>query len=64
MFKIHSKGKKQMSIPKEHVYITFITPWVVFIGILGFQSITFRCKTPCSCLININVPNIRHENPM
>ena len=36
-----------MSIPKEHVHITFITPWIVFVGILGFQSITLRCKTPC-----------------
>ena len=36
-----------MSIPKEHVHITFLTPWIVFVGILGFQSITLRCKTPC-----------------
>ena len=42
------KVKKQMSTPKEHVHITFLTPWIVFVGILGFQSITLRCKTPCS----------------
>ena len=34
-------------MPKEHVHITFITPLIVFVGILGFQSITLRCKTPC-----------------
>ena len=38
-----------MSIPKEHVHITFLTPWIVIVGFLGFQSITLRCKTPCTC---------------
>ena len=42
-----------MSIPKEHVHITFLTPWIVFVGILGFQTITLRCKTPCSNSINV-----------
>ena len=35
-------------MPKEHVHITLLTPWIVFVGILGLQSITLRCKTPCS----------------
>ena len=48
------KVKKQMSIPKEHVHITFLTPWIVFVGILGFQSITLHCKTLCSSLLQIN----------
>ena len=46
-YKIHSKGKKQMSTPKEHVHITFLIPWIVFVDILGFQNITLCCKTPC-----------------
>ena len=41
------KVKQQMSIPKEHVHITFLTTWIVFVGILGFQTITIHCKTPC-----------------
>ena len=43
-----------MSIPKEHVHITFLTPWIVFVGILGFQSITLRCKTPCTSGHKVN----------
>ena len=46
-FKIHSKGKKQMSIPKEHVHIPCLTPWIDFVGILGFQSMALRYQTPC-----------------
>ena len=34
------KAKKQMARPKEHVHVMFLTPWKVFVGILGFQSIT------------------------
>ena len=46
--KLILKAKKQIPIPKEHVYITFLTPWILFVGILGFQSITLHCKTPCN----------------
>ena len=41
------KVKTRMAIPKEHVHITFLTPWIVFVGFLGFQSMTLCCKTPC-----------------
>ena len=35
-----------MSIPKEHVHIPFLTPWIDFVGILGFQSMALRNQTP------------------
>ena len=41
------KVKKQMSLPKQHVHIPFLTPWIAFVGILGFRSMALRCKTPC-----------------
>ena len=37
-----------MSIPKEHVHITFLTIWIVFVGILGFQSLTNHYERPCT----------------
>ena len=45
--KLILKVKKQIPIPKEHVYITFLTPWIVFVGILGFQSLTKHYGGPC-----------------
>ena len=41
------KVKKQNPIPKEHVHITFLTPWIVFVGNLGFQSLSRHYKRPC-----------------
>ena len=41
-----------MSVPKEHVHMTFLTSWIGFVGILGFQIITLCCKTPCSWLMS------------
>ena len=41
------KVKKQMSLPNEHVHIPFLTSWIVFVGILGFQSMALRYQTPC-----------------
>ena len=52
-FKIHSKGKKnQNPLPKEHVHIMFLTPWIVFVGILGFQSLSRHDKGPCMFIIH------------
>ena len=39
------KVKSQKARPKEHVHIT---PWMVFVGILGFQSITNHNGRPCT----------------
>ena len=36
-----------MSRPKEHVHITFLIPWIVFVGILGFKSLTNHYERPC-----------------
>ena len=44
------KVKKQMTLPIEHVHTTFLTPRMVFVGILGFQSLTKHYKRPCRCL--------------
>ena len=41
------KVKKQNPLPKEHVHITFLTPWIVFVGILGFQSRSKHYEKPC-----------------
>ena len=41
------KVKKQNPLPKEHVHITFLTPWIVFVGILGFQSLSRHYERPC-----------------
>ena len=41
------KVKSQMAIPKEHVHITLLTPWIVYVGILGFQSIKIHNGRPC-----------------
>ena len=40
-----------MSIPKEHVHIPCLTPWIDFVGILGFQSMALRYQTPCICYL-------------
>ena len=45
--KLILKVKKQIPIPKEHVYITFFPPWIFFVGILGFQSLTKHYGGPC-----------------
>ena len=37
-------------MPKEHVHITFLTPWIVFVGILGFQSLSNHYGGPCNML--------------
>ena len=37
-----------MSLPKEHLHIPFLTPWIDFVGILGFQSMALRYQTPFS----------------
>ena len=42
------KVKKQNPLPKEHVHITFLTPWIVFVGILGFQSLSRHYERPCT----------------
>ena len=39
-----------MPIPKEHVHITFLTPWIVLVGILGFQSRSKHYEKPCTYL--------------
>ena len=39
-----------MSRPKEHVHITFLTLWIVFVGILGFQSLTNHYERPCTSI--------------
>ena len=44
------KVKKQNPLPKEHVHITFLTPWIVFVGILGFQSWSRHYEKPCRYL--------------
>ena len=41
------KVKKQMSLANEHVHILFLTPWIVFVSILGFQSMALHYQTPC-----------------
>ena len=43
-----------MSRPKEHVHITFLTPWIVFVGILGYQSLTNHYERPCSSSTQAN----------
>ena len=40
-----------MSIPKEHVHIPCLTPWIDFVGILGFQNMALRYQTPCIPLL-------------
>ena len=63
------KVKKQNPLPKEHVHITFLTPWIVFVGILGFQSLSRHYKRPCRILKSnywltnflVCIPFIRHN---
>ena len=50
------KVNKQMSIPKEYVHIPSLTPWIDFVGILGFQSMELRYQTPCSS--SVHSPNL------
>ena len=42
------KVKTQIPIPKGHAHIRIVTPWIVFVGILGFQSLTKHYEVPCS----------------
>ena len=41
------KVKKQNPLPKEHVHIMFQPPWIVFVGILSFHSLSRHYKKPC-----------------
>ena len=36
-----------MSRPKEYAHIMFLTLWIVFVGILGFKSLTNHYERPC-----------------
>ena len=41
------KVKIQMPLPSEHTQAPILTQWTVFVGHLGFQSITNQYKRPC-----------------
>ena len=60
------KVKKQNPLPKQHVHITFLTPWIVFVGILGFQSLSRHYERPCIIYIPIgqtlDMEHINREN--
>ena len=47
-------------MPKEHVHITFLTLWIVFVRILGSRSLTNSYKRPCrlSFIRDSRVPNL------
>ena len=40
------KVKIQMPLPSEHTQAPTLTQWIVFVGHLGFQSITNQYKRP------------------
>ena len=42
------KVKRQMPLPSEHTQAPILTQWTVFVGHLGFQSITNQYERRCS----------------
>ena len=47
----------QIPLPKEHVHIPFLTQITVFVGNLGFQSISERYERPCTILKHVGKTN-------
>ena len=40
-----------MPLPGEHTQAPILTQWTVFVGHLGFQSITDQYKRPYTCVL-------------
>ena len=56
------KVKKQMSLPKQHVHISFLTPWIAFVGILVFQIMALRYQSPCRlCAFFSSKCDVKHK---
>ena len=64
------KVKKQNPLPKEHVHIMFLTPRIVFVGMLGFQSLSKHYERHCTSrnsnilMLKINLVNVPHKKSM